>query len=174
VDKKLPVGCARCGTLGKTCCQTREVMTTAGDRERIAAHTGTRDFWEYKYPCEPSYLEQDNDPNWLAWGFRPDGTRPILRHRPNGDCCFFSAAGCALPMEIRPLICRLYPFTYTERGIDGVSNECPREVIPAGHTILEVLGMKLADAIRWHELLYAELRPKEPCDVNRPDIRSAG
>ena len=167
-------GCAKCATLGKTCCQSREILVTAGDQERITAFTGSGDFAAYAFPADPAYLAQDDDPNWLLWAFRPDGTRPILRRQPNGDCMFLGAAGCVLPLEVRPLVCRLYPYTYTERGIDGVSNECPPEVIPAGSTILQVLDMRLVDAVRWHEMLYNELRTRGPFDANRPHLRSAG
>ncbi|MCA9243890.1 MAG: YkgJ family cysteine cluster protein [Phycisphaerales bacterium] len=151
-------GCAKHAQMGKTCCQTCEILVTEGDRERIHAHTGQQDFWEYRTPSDPVYLEQDDDPNWLKWAFRPDGARAVLRRPASGDCRFLGPAGCSLPMETRPLVCRLYPFTYTERGIDGVSDGCPREVIPPGSTILQVLDMRREDADRWHAQLYAELR----------------
>lgn len=169
-----PAACVKCATLGKTCCQTCEVLVTTGDRLRIAQYTGRRDFWEYRYPVDPAYLQQDDDPNWLRWAFRADGTRPILKRRPNGDCLFLGPRGCRLPMEVRPLVCRLYPYTYTERGLDGVSAGCPPEVVPAGRTILDVLGMRLEDALCWHRILYAELRTKEPCNADWPHLRSAG
>jgi Fe-S-cluster containining protein len=174
MDRMVLSGCARCATLGKTCCQTREILVTTGDRERIAAYAGVRDFWEYTRPTDPAYLEQDHDPNWLRWAFRPDGARPILKRRPNGDCRFLGEAGCVLPMEVRPLVCRLYPYVYTEHGIEGVADECPRAVVPPGQTIVQVLDMRIADAVRWHELLYAEIRSQEPQDVDRTDVRLAG
>lgn len=167
-------GCALCATLGKTCCQSREILVTPGDQSRIATFSGRRKFWEFAPPNDPDYLDQDDDPNWLAWAFRPDGTRPILKRHPNGDCHFLGRTGCTLPLEVRPLVCRLYPYTYTERGLDGVADDCPREVIPPGKTILQVLDMRQADAIRWHHMLYAELRTKEPCDAHRVDVRPAG
>lgn len=166
-------GCALCATLGKTCCQSREILVTEGDKSRIGRFTGEQDTWEHARPNDLDYLDQDDDPNWLAWAFRPDGTRPILKRQPNGDCRFLSAAGCTLPLEVRPLVCRLYPYTYTERGLDGVADDCPREVVPPGRTILQVLDMRQADAIRWRRMLYTELRTKEPCDADRADVRPA-
>lgn len=154
-------GCARHAQIGKTCCQEREVLVTGGDRARIAAHSGRRDFWEYRVPADPSYLDQDDDPNWLKWAFRPDGSRAVLRRRDGGDCTFLGPAGCTLPLDVRPLVCRLYPFTYTERGIDGVSDECPPEVIPPGSNILKVLDLRVEDAEPWRAQLYAELRDGE-------------
>ena len=166
-------GCARHAQFEKTCCQTCEVLVTKGDRLRIAEHTGQQEFWERRAPTDPVYLQQDDDPNWLKWVFAPDGTRPILRRRTAGDCGFLETAGCTLPVDVRPLVCRLYPFTYTERGIDGVSDGCPKEVIPPGSTILKVLDMNRAEADEWHALLYAELRSGERCDETRIDIRPA-
>lgn len=167
-------GCTLCATLGKTCCQSREIFVTEGDKERIAAFTGVQGFWHDTRPADPDYLDQGNDPNWLAWAFLPDGSRPILKRHPNGDCTFLGSAGCTLPLEVRPLVCRMYPFTYTEHGVNGVVDDCPREVIPPGSTILQVLDMRTADAIRWHTMLYTELRTKEPCHADRADIRRAG
>lgn len=166
-------GCARHAQLGKTCCQICEIVVTAGDCRRVAAHAQRTDFWEYRAPDDPAYLEQDDDPNWLKWAFRADGTRPILKRHASGDCTFLGAAGCRLPLEVRPLVCRLYPNTYTERGIDGVLDECPKEVIPPGRTILEVLDMNRREADRWHAMLYAELRAGKDHHEDRADLRSA-
>lgn len=151
-------GCAKCAMLGKTCCQQREIFVTLGDRQRVALHTGLQDFWEDRSPADPSYLDQSNDPNWLQWVFRTDGTRPVLKRQPNGDCRFLGSQGCTLPTEVRPLVCRLYPYEYCESGIIGIASDCPREVVPPGSTILKVLDMRLADALRWHRILYNELR----------------
>lgn len=151
-------GCAKCARITRTCCQRSEVLTTAADRARIEAFTGRADFWEHRKPENPGYADQDDDPNWIRWGFRPDGSRPILKRKPGGDCTFLSPSGCVLPLETRPIVCRLYPYTYTEQGIDGIDDGCPTEVIPPGSTILKVLDMHRADADRWHAALYAELR----------------
>lgn len=166
--------CARCATLQKTCCQRAEVLVTLGDRVRIAEATGRRDFCEHRAASDPAFTDQPDDPNWVAYAFEPDGTRPILRRRENGDCTFLTPAGCGLPTEIRPLVCRLYPYDYTENGIRGVAAEyCPGAVIPEGKTVLQVLDMKHVDAIRWHHMLYTELRTKEVFDESRHHVRFA-
>jgi Fe-S-cluster containining protein len=156
-----PWGCAKHALVERTCCQTAEVFVTEGDRERIAAHTGRGDFWENRAPADPSYLGQEDDPAWLHGAFRPDGTRPILKRKPSGDCMFLGAEGCSLPVEVRPLICRIYPFEYTEKGIEGVGGSCPSYVVPPGSTLLDTLGMKREDAERWHKVLYRELRVRD-------------
>jgi Fe-S-cluster containining protein len=156
-------GCARHAQMGPTCCETSEVLVTEGDKQRIAEHTGRDDFFEDRKPADPVYLQQDDDPNWLRWAFHPDGSRPVLVRRAGGACTFLGERGCTLPLEVRPLVCRLYPYTYTERGIDGVSDGCPREVVPPGRTLLEVLDMDRGAAERWHRMLYAELRTRQRC-----------
>jgi Fe-S-cluster containining protein len=131
-------------------------MLTEGDKARVAAYTGRADFWELRAPSDPSYASQDDDPNWVRWGFYPDGTRPVLERRANGDCMFLGEAGCTLPLETRPLICRLFPYQYTEAGLEEAAG-CPAEVIPPGSDMLTMLGMVRRDAERWHAQLYEEL-----------------
>lgn len=171
-------GCVKCGRLGKTCCQQREIFVTAGDRERVSTHTGLKDFWEYRAPADPSYLDPDNDPTWWRSVFRTDGTRPVLRRKPDGDCMFLGPAGCVLPLETRPLVCRLYPYEYTVEGLIGISSECPPQVIPPGSTILQVLDMRTSDAIRWHRMLYGEITTDPASEIaaheSRTHLRPAG
>lgn len=153
-----PWGCAKHAQVERTCCETSEVFVTEGDRSRIAAHAGRTDFWERRAPVDPSYLDQPDDPVWLERAFAPDGTRPILRRGPSGACTFLGTEGCTLPVEVRPLVCRIYPFEYTERGVEGVGGRCPSYVVPPGGTLLATLGMNREDAERWHRILYRELR----------------
>lgn len=163
--------CARCASMQRTCCQRAEILLTDGDMARIEAHTGRRDFWERCAPADPAYIEdQDDDPNWVRYTVEPDGTRRVLRRGPDG-CGFLGAQGCTLPMEVRPLVCRLYPFSYTESGITGEDADyCPTAaLIPPGSglTMLTVLGMSRDDGARWHAMLYSELRARagseRPC-----------
>lgn len=155
-------GCVKCSQIGKTCCQRCEILVTAKDKRRIAEYTGRSDFWHDRVPTDPSYADQDDDPNWLKWSFNPDGSRPVLKRRADGDCGFLTPTGCSLPMEVRPLVCRLYPYSYTERSVDGIAEGCPKEVVPPGGTLLKILDMRLADAQRWHAMLYSELRNGKP------------
>lgn len=157
--------CAKCATLQKTCCQRAEIVLTEGDVLRIAHHTGRIDFHDHRPPAGPEYLEpDDDDPNWLKYTVRADGTRRVLKRAPSGDCTFLGDRGCSLPAEIRPIVCRLYPFSYNERAIKGEDAAyCPRShLAPPGVTMLTVLGMNLDDGARWHKQLYAELRAGAP------------
>jgi Fe-S-cluster containining protein len=167
-------GCALCAAWGKTCRQSRETPVTEGHEGRIAASTGEQEFWEHAHPDDPYYWDQDDDPDWRNWASRPGGSRPILRRQPSGDCRFLTSTGGTLPLDVRPLVCRLYPYTCTECGIDGVSEDCPGELIPPGQAILPVLEMRKADAIRCRRMLCTELRAKEARNADRVDVRPAG
>ncbi len=143
----------------KTCCQTSEVYATPGDVRRIAEFTGQSDFTEFRVPEDPIYLNQSDDPEWLDHVFCEDGTRRVLRRHDNGDCTFLSESGCVLPLETRPLICRIYPFDYNADGIyDALASGCPTELLAPGETLLEALDARREDAVRWHRQLYEELR----------------
>lgn len=157
--------CARCAGSRRTCCQTAEIVLTAGDVGRIAAFSGHGDFHHRSRPSDPAYLEPDDeDPAWARGTFAPDGTRRVLRRRSDGDCTFLGAEGCVLPLEVRPLVCRLYPFAYTEHGLVGRDEDyCPTEwLAPGGEPMYEVLGVARSDAERWRTTLYEELRHGQP------------
>jgi Fe-S-cluster containining protein len=150
--------CARCARHQQTCCQGTDIVVTLGDVGRIAAHIGRSDFTEYRGPANANYADQDDDPIWRDNVVRPDGTRRVVQQRPNGDCTFLGPVGCTLPLNVRPLICRLYPFDYTADGVrDELANGCPLELLKPGQQLLQVLDMHRADAERWHRQLYDEI-----------------
>ncbi len=151
--------CARCARARKTCCQVSEIYVTTEDVRRISTHTGQQDFSTYRVPQDASYAEQDDDPLWQEKVFRSDGSRRVLRRQPSGDCTFLGEHGCSLPLEVRPLVCRLYPFSYTEQGIaPELSEGCPTQLLGPGQGLLQALDMTRNEAIRWHAQLYRELR----------------
>lgn len=159
--------CARCASFQRTCCQRAEILVTEDDVRRVTAQTGAAPdaFVERRRPVDPEYVAPDgDDPNWLRLTVREDGTRRMLRRQANGDCVFLGAAGCRLPLDARPLVCRLYPFAFTESGLDGVDADyCPTTVLaPHGEPMTAVLGMSTVDAERWRSQLYQELRDGQP------------
>ena len=159
--------CARCATMQKTCCEVAPILVTQGDVARIASHTGQADFWEPRHPTERRVLEFDHDdPNWIRYTVGPDGRRRELKRQVNGDCTFLGAQGCTLPIDVRPMICRMYPYNYNERGITGeVAAYCPEAFTPPGSgiTMLTVLGMNKSDGERWRTMLYKDLREGTHC-----------
>lgn len=151
--------CVRCARHMATCCQTSEIYATLGDLERIESHTGKTGFTEFLPPKNPDYLDHDNDSTWRQNVFREDNSRRILNRKPNGDCTFLGEKGCELPLETRPLVCRLYPYDYHADGIlDDLSQGCPLELLEPGQGLVQALGMNPDDARRWHRQLYEEIQ----------------
>lgn len=153
--------CARCAQLQRTCCQRAEILLTGGDAARIREHTARDDFLEWRVPDDPSYLEPDPaDPEWLELAVAEGGRRRVLTREPNGDCVFLGERGCVLPLETRPLVCRLYPFAYTADGlVDEAAGYCPAGLLRwPGDSMLDVLAMSRQDGERWRSQLYSELR----------------
>jgi uncharacterized protein len=104
--------------------------------------------------------------------FRPDGSRRVLDREENGDCTFLGEKGCTLTLDVRPLVCRLFPHSYNEQGIQAeLSEGCPTSLLEPGKTLLVTLDMRRSDADRWHKMLYRELE-MEKTDADRPDLRS--
>jgi Fe-S-cluster containining protein len=167
--------CARCARHQKTCCQRAEVFITLGDVRRIRDLVGEDGFAEFRVPEDPDYADQSDDPTWAHGVFHADGTRRVLRRQANGDCTFLGPMGCVLPLEVRPLVCRLYPFDYDERGIDiGLAAWCPKSLLAPGETLVGSIGMSREDSELWHRQLYAEIReetPRQDRPRGRPPLR---
>lgn len=154
--------CARCARHTQTCCQATEVHVTVGDVKRIEQYTGREDFFEFRAPVKPTYADQDDDPVWREKVFRPDGTRRVLKWQPNLDCTFLGPHGCTLPQDVRPLICRIFPYDYTADGIlPEFAEGCPLELLRPGQGLIEALDMNLEVARRWHAQLYQEIGQEE-------------
>jgi Fe-S-cluster containining protein len=150
--------CSRCARVRKTCCYF-EIYVTPGDVKRIAAYSGRTDFHEFRVPADANYLDQDDDPAWRDQVAGEDGRRRVLKRRAGDACTFLGAHGCTLPLEVRPLVCRLHPYEYTEAGIsEELSDSCPTHLLKHGQTLLIALDMNLEVARRWHRQLYAEIR----------------
>jgi Fe-S-cluster containining protein len=164
----------------RTCCQRAEVVVTAGDVARIRRHSGRSDFWSRRAPQEGVYHGEDpDDPNWRRYTFAPDGTRNMLVRRPDGSCTFLGPQGCTLPGDVRPLVCRLYPFHYNEERLSGIDDSyCPKDELlrdeKPGATMLTVLRMDPALGEKWRRLLYEELRTRREChdEERRPASRA--
>jgi uncharacterized protein len=138
--------------------------------DRISRHVGRRDFYEFRLPSDPIYMQQDDDPIWPALVYKDaNGTRRLLKQEDNGDCQFLGEKGCILPAETRPLICRLYPFDFNEREIVPVlAKGCPVELLMPGQSLLHALHMNYNEADALRRQLYAEL----PLELTAHDYRA--
>ena len=164
-----PTLCARCASQGRSCCQGREIFVTRGDLRRIRTYTGEDRFVEWACTTDPAYLDQDDDPVWRMHVFARDGSRRILRRAANGDCIFLTSAGCRLPLDVRPLLCRLHPYTYTADHIDAEPDEgCPRNLLVPGESVFTAMDMPSGLAGLWHRQLYEEIETDDP--DNRTDL----
>jgi len=162
--------CAGCARISGSCCRGREIYITPADTARIASFIDRGDFAEWRAPENPDYSDQSDDPVWDSHVFRKDRTRRVLRRSPDGDCTFLGPAGCLLPETVRPLVCRLHPFTYTAAGIDAEpSSDCPRDLVPAGMSVFDALHMSTEQARLWHRMLYEEIL-KENDNDHRTDL----
>ncbi|MHB0959554.1 MAG: YkgJ family cysteine cluster protein [Pirellulaceae bacterium] len=154
--------CVRCARHITTCCQHKDVYVTLGDVQRIQHYGARKEFHEFRAPENPDYLDQDNDPLWRDHTCREDGMRRVLLRAPNGDCTFLGPHGCQLPLDVRPLVCRLYPYDYTADGIlEQPAPGCPLDLLPPGIPLMQALHMPLAEAQKWHQQLYREIQCEE-------------
>ena len=154
----LEILCARCACVQKTCCQDSEIYVTRQDVGRIQQHQQCDEFYEYNMPTDPVYLNEHDDPIWMENAFQPDGSRRVLKKQANGDCTFLSSTGCVLPLEVRPLVCRLYPYDYKADGLKSEpASGCPRQLLQNNQSVFDAVGANLEDARRWHAMLYQEL-----------------
>jgi Fe-S-cluster containining protein len=148
--------CLACAAVNDTCCPGAQVFVTLGDVARIRAFVG-RDGFTALEPLDPLYLNDFGDPLWRTLTVRADGRRRVLL-RPNGkDCLFLGPHGCFLPEDVRPLLCRLYPYDFTREGITGLCDDCPVALREDREDLLRRMGMPLEKALAWHRLLYDEI-----------------
>jgi Fe-S-cluster containining protein len=90
----------------------------------------------------------------------------VLKQQPNGDCVFLGGRGCTLSLEARPLVCRLYPYDFTEQRILAEpARGCPVELLLPNQRLFEVLELNQRDAVRWHQQLYQEIRMEQVMPV---------
>jgi len=152
--------CAICASLGKSCCKGYQIYLTPGDISRISDYLKLSDF----YTVEPPVLtdiEPDYDPLWLPMIMSEDHQVRVLKRGADKQCCLATDSGCLLPLNRRPLICRLFPYDFKETCILGIDASCPISKDRDWQTVLNRMDMTKAKANMWRDLLYEEIRDKD-------------
>ena len=145
-EKKLT--CADCCTVrNRSCCRDVTPSLTLGDVARISA-VASPDLAVAFIPVEGDYAS-DDDPEWAELAHVPGGKyRLALRNLPeHGGCAYLTPTGCSLAMDVRPLVCRIYPWNFNAQSITSKTEECP------GWD-----GVSRDDAEKWRSQLYDEIR----------------
>lgn len=160
--------CSECAKLYKTCCETAEAGVTSGDIARITAFTGRTDFYslepvaeEHKYSYENPWNCPDSGKIYVKYFFDEEGRRNILKKNDKGGCIFLAQDGCMLPMDVRPIICRLYPYSWTDqREISLEASSCPAHLFKDEQDLKENLCVPEDEALRLVNLFYDEIMNK--------------
>ncbi len=148
--------CAYCARAGTSCCSGYQIILTSGDISRISNIVGNQDFWVSELPV-PEDIEPGYDPLWLPLILGGESRVRVLKRSAEKKCFFLTPEGCRLPFVSRPLICRLYPYTYTSDGILGIDSACPISRDQGWQVILDQLDMPADRAREWLTLLYDEV-----------------
>ena len=164
--------CMACASQGHTCCQGHDIYVTLGDCRRIGHHGQAMDFFEYRGCCHADYADQGDDPLWQQLVFRSDGSRRVLKRLDDGNCIFLGPAGCGLSLDVRPLVCRLYPHLYSAARISGAwDDQCPAARIQDRFAMEKgIAGVQWRQAQLWHHMLYTEILWEADLDENRINL----
>lgn len=151
--------CLECSKKQDTCCQKYFIYLTHGDRERIIHHTRSTDFLS-EIPCTLNIEEH------LTTG-KSKVTCSLIKMEDHG-CFFLSANGCSLPLDVRPLCCRIYPYTWDRSSINGVSEEC----FYSDNEWFILSHFPLKKAVEYHAMFVKEYKEMEAlCRTNKNKMR---
>jgi len=167
--------CEQCKKLDKTCCQLGSgvVLITDGDIKRISSFTKDVYFWKFEEPKDYllNRIKSSYDPKMRFYALSNDFKVQTLKHKENGDCIFLSISGCALPMEIRPLHCRIHPYEFVEEQVVGITfAHCPVHLLEKRGDLPDELNIRYDDAEKWVKMFYGELREGKIFHENRYNL----
>ncbi|MBN2065048.1 MAG: YkgJ family cysteine cluster protein [Sedimentisphaerales bacterium] len=148
--------CLDCAANDQSCCEGKQIYITLGDVQRIREFGIKEEFHTFE-PLGEDYLTGGGDPGWNPLILNEDGNRRILAVKADGNCMFLSDKGCTLPGNVRPLLCRIYPYDFTGPSITGMCQGCPISKQENWLDILNSSQMNLETAKAWVEQLYDEI-----------------
>lgn len=153
--------CTQCSKRQLTCCQDSDPFVTLGDIQRISKEIGHSNFFERRLAGK-SYLQATkdfDDPLWNEVTIR-DNTRRVTKKASNNvDCIFLSCNGCVLPEDIKPLVCRIYPYDFIGTKLMLLDPACPKDLV--GKCPPKDLGITRKSAQKLLNQLYKELKYEE-------------
>lgn len=144
--------CIDCAKKGMDCCRSDfSKFTTLRDAERISEFLGENiDTFTVYRDVRPNDKEvpayQIMDPGYYYSLMLQDGRLLQLKSKSDGSCIFHDECGRCRIYPARPLICRTYPFWYTDSGeikFDSSSDDCQIVEVVAGDS--DPLAMVLDD-----------------------------
>jgi Fe-S-cluster containining protein len=148
--------CESCSKRQKTCCETTDIFVSLGDIRRIESYMGldASDFSEKRQATEDylSGLNEEKDPNWSIT-IDKDNNRRVLK-KDDEKCCFLGD-GCTLPLEIKPLVCRIYPWDFEGYNVVIGTPDCPKDLLEKNKD--KLIGISYKAACDWAAQLQSEL-----------------
>ncbi len=126
--------CLECSKEGKDCCREAHAkFTTLGDSRRIADYLKTEInsyvvYGGLRKEDKEEYIYIHKHQNYYYDLTLKDGRLLQLKDKSDGSCIFQLDDGCCRIYAARPLICRTYPFWYSDDKLvtfDGCSSDCP-------------------------------------------------
>lgn len=154
----MQIACIDCSRTDACCCCGVEIYLTGGDVSRITKHNGiSADEFSHFVAPTGIYVDAAGDPGWNPLVLRPDGTRRIVKLRRDGSCTFLTSTGCSLPLDVRPLLCRIHPYDFDRQSLKGVDADCPISAMPDQPAALKAIGMPRDAVATWHRALYSEI-----------------
>lgn len=165
-ETKPQYGCAVCARSQRTCCQSSEPFASIGDISRINLYMhrnmkGSRVapwwWWGWREPSQEYIEGMRADPQWATLLPMKSGLRRVVLSSDNGNCVFLKSTGCVLPMEVKPLVCRIYPWDFVAFKVTGLSDFCAIEAKGNHRDMGEALGLTKEMAQEWVEQLRSEM-----------------
>ncbi|MGC1377815.1 MAG: hypothetical protein WA821_16400 [Anaerolineales bacterium] len=159
--------CSECSKLQPTCCENTEICVTNGDIKRIAVYIGRNDFYhlmpvaeEMKYFYENPFNITKGSEIYIKCLFDEDGRRNILKKNGN-RCGFLTPVGCELPLNVRPIICRLHPYNWNDNKDIWLEPHCPESLFKDEQEIKEQVCLPEEEVTRLVDLFYDEIMNKQ-------------
>lgn len=159
--------CAQCARIQKTCCEREAtwVALTERDITRISRFSGREDFFAWE-PVEEElkdvyanpFCYEEDDHIYVKYLFNDQGCRPVLKKNSDHSCCLATPTGCSLPHDLRPLLCRIYPYDWNDRleiWVDG--GYCPERLFRNEEDMIKKIGLSREDALELIKQFYAEI-----------------